>query len=69
MARMHYLQQQTERAERLAKDVLDALTMQRLKALAAECEPEEKASEPDESSPQADSRDALAKDLAKDIGS
>ena len=37
MTRNRYLQDQAERAERLAATSLDPLTVNRLKALAAEC--------------------------------
>ncbi len=37
MNKMEYLQQQAARAERLAKDVLDKLTVERLQSYAAEC--------------------------------
>jgi hypothetical protein len=37
MSKMEYLLQQAARAERLAKDVLDKLTVERLQAFADEC--------------------------------
>jgi hypothetical protein len=37
MARHQYLKQQVERAERLARSMTDALTIERLKAFAADC--------------------------------
>ncbi len=37
MSKIEYLQQQAARAERLAKDVLDKLTVERLQLFAAEC--------------------------------
>ena len=37
MNRIEYLQHQAARAERLAKDVLDRLTVERLQSFAAEC--------------------------------
>jgi hypothetical protein len=37
MSKMEYLLQQAARAERLAKDVLDKLTVERLQAFAGEC--------------------------------
>ena len=37
MARLQYLQQQIELAERLARSALDALTIERLKAYADAC--------------------------------
>lgn len=37
MSKIEYLQQQAARAERLAKDVLDRLTVERLQSFAAEC--------------------------------
>jgi hypothetical protein len=37
MSKMDYLLQQAARAERLAKDVLDKLTVERLQAFADEC--------------------------------
>jgi hypothetical protein len=37
MSKIEYLQQQAERAERLAKGGLDRLTIERLQAFAAEC--------------------------------
>ncbi|MDP1867544.1 hypothetical protein [Bradyrhizobium sp.] len=37
MRKIDYLQQQAARAERLAKDVLDKLTVERLQSFAAEC--------------------------------
>lgn len=40
MKRIEFLQAQAARAERLARSVLDALTIQRLKAFAAECDAE-----------------------------
>lgn len=43
MSKIEYLQQQAARAERLAKDVLDKLTVERLQAFAAECRRQAKA--------------------------
>ncbi|HYI30917.1 MAG TPA: hypothetical protein VD863_24005 [Bradyrhizobium sp.] len=43
MNRIEYLQQQAARAERLAKDVLDKLTVERLQSFAAECREKAKA--------------------------
>jgi len=37
MSKIEYLQEQAARAERLAKTVMDALTVQRLQSFAAEC--------------------------------
>lgn len=37
MDKIQHLQQQAARAERLARDVLDTLTVERLSAFAAEC--------------------------------
>jgi len=37
MSKIEYLQQQAARAERLAKNGLDRLTIERLQAFAAEC--------------------------------
>ena len=37
MNRIEYLQQQAARAERLAKNGMDALTVERLQSFAAEC--------------------------------
>lgn len=42
MSKIEYLQQQAARAERLARDVLDKLTVERLKSFAAECRQEAK---------------------------
>ena len=43
MTRIEYLQSQAARAERLAKDVLDKLTVERLQAFADECRSQAKA--------------------------
>lgn len=43
MSKIEYLQHQAARAERLAKDVLDRLTVERLQSFAAECRAEVKA--------------------------
>jgi hypothetical protein len=43
MSKIEYLQQQAARAERLAKDVLDKLTVERLQSFAAECRTQAKA--------------------------
>jgi predicted nucleic acid-binding protein len=43
MSKIDYLQQQAARAERLAKDVLDKLTVERLQSFAAECRKQAKA--------------------------
>ncbi len=43
MSKFEYLQQQAARAERLAKDVLDKLTVERLQSFAAECRKQAKA--------------------------
>lgn len=43
MNKIEYLQAQAARAERLAKDVMDALTAQRLQSFAAECRSQSKA--------------------------
>jgi hypothetical protein len=43
MTRIEYLQQQAARAERLARSILDAVTVQRLQAFAAECRMQAKA--------------------------
>ncbi len=43
MSKIENLQHQAARAERLAKDVLDRLTIERLQAFAAECRAEAKA--------------------------
>jgi len=43
MRKIEYLQQQAARAERLAKDVLDRLTAERLQSFAAECRAQIKA--------------------------
>jgi hypothetical protein len=37
MTEFQYLQEQAARAERLARNILDAVTVERLKAFAAEC--------------------------------
>jgi hypothetical protein len=37
MSKIEYLQQQAARAERLARSIMDAVTVQRLQAFAAEC--------------------------------
>ena len=37
MTRFQYLQEQAARAERLARNILDAVTAERLQAFAAEC--------------------------------
>ena len=37
MSRIEHLRDQAERAERLAKAIVDALTVERLQAFAAEC--------------------------------
>jgi hypothetical protein len=37
MSKIKYLQEQAARAERLAKTVMDALTVQRLQSFAADC--------------------------------
>ena len=37
MTRFQYLQEQAARAERLARSILDAVTVERLQAFAAEC--------------------------------
>jgi hypothetical protein len=37
MTKIKYLQQQAARAERLARGIVDAVTVQRLQAFAAEC--------------------------------
>lgn len=37
MSRIDYLRDQAERAERLAKAIMDALAVERLRAFAAEC--------------------------------
>jgi hypothetical protein len=37
MSRIEYLRDQAERAERLAKSIMDTLTAERLRAFAAEC--------------------------------
>jgi hypothetical protein len=37
MTRIEHLRDQAERAERLAKAIVDALTVERLRAFAAEC--------------------------------
>jgi hypothetical protein len=39
-SKLEYLQEQAARAERLAKTVMDALTVQRLQSFAAECRQE-----------------------------
>lgn len=43
MRKIEYLQQQAARAERLARDVLDKLTVERLQSFAAECRQQAKA--------------------------
>ena len=43
MNKLEYLQQQVARAERLAKDGLDRLTVERLQSFAAECREQIKA--------------------------
>jgi hypothetical protein len=43
MSKIEYLQQQAARAERLAKDVLDRLTVERLQSFAGECRSQIKA--------------------------
>ncbi len=43
MSKIEYLQQQAARAERLAKDMLDKLTVERLQSYAAECREQAKA--------------------------
>lgn len=43
MSKIEYLQQQAARAERLAKDVLDRLTVERLQSFADECRTQIKA--------------------------
>jgi hypothetical protein len=40
MSKIEYLQEQAARAERLAKTVMDALTVQRLQSFAAACRQE-----------------------------
>ena len=40
MSKIKYLQEQAARAERLAKTMMDALTVQRLQSFAAECRQE-----------------------------
>jgi hypothetical protein len=40
MNRIEYLRDQAERAERLAKGIMDTLTVERLRAFAAECRSE-----------------------------
>jgi hypothetical protein len=45
MKKIDFLQAQAARAERLARSVVDALTIQRLQAFAAECEAEAQAIE------------------------
>ena len=40
MSRLSYLREQAARAERLASSVTDALTVERLRAFAAECQRE-----------------------------
>jgi hypothetical protein len=40
MSKIKYLQEQAARAERLAKTVMDALTVQRLQSFAADCRQE-----------------------------
>jgi hypothetical protein len=37
MTEFHYLQEQAARAERLARNILDTVTVERLQAFAAEC--------------------------------
>ncbi|WP_291860599.1 hypothetical protein [Bradyrhizobium sp.] len=37
MSKIEYLQQQAARAERLSKDMLDQLTVERLQSFAADC--------------------------------
>ena len=37
MTKFQYLQEQAARAERLARSILDAVTVERLQAFAAEC--------------------------------
>jgi len=37
MSRIEYLRDQAERAERLAKAIMDTVTVERLRAFAAEC--------------------------------
>jgi len=43
MSKIEYLRQQAARAERLAKDVTDRLTVERLQSFAAECRKQVKA--------------------------
>ena len=43
MSKIEYLRQQAARAERLAHGILDAVTVQRLQAFAAECRTQAKA--------------------------
>ena len=43
MSKIEYLRQQAARAERLAADVLDKLTAERLQSFAAECRKQMKA--------------------------
>ncbi|MES2194906.1 MAG: hypothetical protein V4517_10845 [Pseudomonadota bacterium] len=43
MSKIEYLRQQAARAERLAGDVLDKLTVERLQSFAAECRKQAKA--------------------------
>ncbi len=43
MSKIEYLQQQAARAERLARSIVDAVTVQRLQAFAAECRTQAKA--------------------------
>jgi len=38
MSRIEHLRDQAERAERLAKAIMDTLTVERLRAFAAECQ-------------------------------
>ena len=43
MSKIEYLQQQAARAERLARSIMDAVTVQRLQAFANECKTQAKA--------------------------
>lgn len=43
MSKIEYLQQQAARAERLARSILDAVTVERLQAFANECKTQAKA--------------------------
>jgi hypothetical protein len=48
MSKIDYLRDQAERAERLAKTIMDTLTVEKLRAFAAECRSQVEALSKDE---------------------